>query len=178
MIMNSRISEWQYPLYEESDKRAYRILSRIGKTRRYPKLVGTKKEINSLLKIIVASQKMKDYRKFRDAVIYKLGKNEFDAVQLIHEKITIPKGIDASWAVFMQDKRICLLIDNFNDANISFSGSRSQKCEFIARFLLSQMLQDWRGPLMAVMLECIGKKNVSIQKLNKLLDRWDYTNIF
>src|SRR3989344_3963580 len=139
MIIMANIPEWQYPLYKEPDKVAYAILEKIGKSKLYPKLVGSKEEINDFLKLLVVSQKMKYYRKFRDIAL-----NEFKK----------------------------------KEAKIQFIGNDDEVSEFFVRFLLSQLLQDWRCPLMAVLLECLQDKKVKIAKLNNLLKIWDYTKVF
>ena len=69
-------------------------------------------------------------------------------------------------------------MDEFQDAKIEFLGNNNQTCEFFIRFLLSQLLQDWRGPLMAVILECLQYKRLKIATLNNQLKIWDYTKIF
>ncbi len=175
-----KIPEWQYPLYKESDKTAYAILEKLGKSHKYSKLVGSKEEINAFLKLLVLSQKMKDYRKFRDIAIGEFKKREVNIPTILkHSKnLEIPRSIDESWAIFLQDKRLCELMDDFQDAKIEFTGNNEQIGEFLARFLLTQLLQDWRGPLMAVILECLQDKTVQLLKLNNLLKIWDYTEIF
>lgn len=176
----ANIPEWQYPLYKEPDKVAYAILEKLGKSKSYPKLVGSKDELNGFLKLLVVSQKMKDYRKLRDIALNEFKKKEANIPKILDESknLEIPRGIDESWAIFIQDKRLCELMDNFQDAKIQFSGNDDEVSEFFVRFLLSQLLQDWRGPLMAVLLECLQDKKIKIAKLNNLLKIWDYTKIF
>ena len=175
-----KIPEWQYPLYKESDKVVYAFLEKLGKSKEYPKLVGLKEEINTFLKLLVLSQKMKDYRKFRDIALTEFKKEEVSIRKIVTESknLEIHRGIDKSWAIFLQDKRLCELMDEFQDAEIEFLGNNDQICEFFVRFLLTQLLQDWRGPLMAVILCCLEDKRVKISKLNNLLGIWDYTKIF
>src|SRR3989344_752547 len=180
MINMANIPEWQYPLYKEPDKVAYAILEKLGKSKLYPKLVGSKDEINDFLKLLVVSQKMKDYRKFRDIALNEFKKKEANIPKILNESknLEIPRGIDESWAIFIQDKRLCELMDTFQDVKIQFVGNDNEVSEFFVRFLLSQLLQDWRGPLMAVLLECLPDKKVKIAKLNNLLKIWDYTKVF
>jgi len=175
-----KIPEWQYPLYKDIDKENYIFLEWIGKSKKYPKIIGEKNEINSLLRLIIASQKMKDYRKFRIILMDELKKEEINIPDVLDRsnELKIIKGVDESWAIFFQDKRICELIDEFNDSDIEFIGNKNQVLEFIVRFFLSQLLQDWRGPLMAVIITCLQDKKVEISKLNDLLKIWDYTGIF
>ena len=78
-----KIPEWQYPLYKDIDKENYIFLEWIGKSKKYPKIIGEKNEINSLLRLIIASQKMKDYRKFRIILMDELKKEEKEPKMLI-----------------------------------------------------------------------------------------------
>ncbi len=178
--MKQKIPEWQYPLYKESDKTAYETLEKLGKSKKYPQLIGSEEEINRFLKLLILSQKMKDYRLFRDIALNEFKKKEANISRILNESkdLEIPRGIDTSWAVVGQDKRLCELIDDFQDTQIKFIGNNQQIGEFFVRFLLSQLLQDWRGPLMAVILECLQDKKVNIGQLNNLLKIWDYTQIF
>ncbi len=172
--------EWQYPLYKESDKAAYGFLEKIGKSGKYPKLVGSKEEINAVVKLLILNQKMKEYRKFWDITLGEFRKQEVQISAILKQgkHLNIPRGVDESWAIFLQDKRLCELMDDFRDAYIEFRGNSSHISEFVIRFSLTQLLQDWRGPLMAVLLTCLQEKKVRITTLNSLLHRWDYTNIF
>lgn len=174
------VPEWQYPLYKEPDKVAYVFLERLGKSKTYPELSGSKDEINNFLKLLILSQKMKDYRKFRYIALNEFKKTKANITKILIESknLEIPRGIDESWAVFFQDKRLCELMDNFQDAKIQFIGNDSEVSEFIVRFLLSQLLQDWRGPLMTVLLKCLQDKKIKVSKLNNLLKIFDYTKVF
>ena len=173
----SEIPEWQYPLYKESDKTAYLILEKIGKSKKYPQIVGLQNKINDFLKVMLISQRDKDYRQFRDIVLDELKNKEINVSNILEKGKNI-KISDKSWATFIQDKRICELIDNISKTTIEFQGINDEIAEFIVRFWLSQLLQDWRGPLIAVLLECLDNKKVKVAKLNDLLKIWDYTKIF
>jgi hypothetical protein len=175
-----RIPEWQYPLYKDSDRIAYSLFENIGKSGKYPEIIGTESEVNDFLKLMIVSQKSKNYRQFRDIAIEEIKSGRIDVPALLEKgkNLEYVKGVDESWAIFQQDKRICELIDAFYDAKIKFEGKNREIAEFIIRFFLSQLLQDWRGPKMAVVLECLNDKKVKVSKLNKLLKIWDYTKIF
>jgi len=77
------IPEWQYPLYKESDKIAYAILEKLGKSKSYPKLIGSRDEINDFLKLLILSQKMKDYRRFRNVVLGEFKKKETNTPRIL-----------------------------------------------------------------------------------------------
>lgn len=176
----NKIPEWQYPLYKKSDKVAYALLKKFARAKKGPLMIGTENEINSFVKMLIWSQKMKDYRKFRDIVLAGFRRGKIDIKEALEKgsRLKIKRGIDKSWAIFIQDRRLCLLFDKFKATKIKFQGNKKDTFEFIIRFLLSQLLQDWRGPLMAVLLTCLKAKNVKISKLNSLLKIWDYTKIF
>ena len=177
MVNLNKIPEWQYPLYKQSDKVAYLSLS---KSKSHPGLIGSKDEIGHFLKLLLLSQKMKDYRKFRDIALNEFNKTTANIPQILNKSknFKIIKGVDKSWAIFKQDQRICELMDKFSDAKIQFTGTNKETAEFFKRFLLSQLLQDWRGPLIATIGECLLNKKVKLSKLNQLLKIWDYTRIF
>jgi len=179
-MVNQSIPEWQYPLYKEPDNVVYRLLEKLGKSAKYPKLAGSQSEIDNFLKLLVLSQKMKDYRKFRDIALKEFGKKEVNLFKILEESksIEVSKGIDGSWAIFIQDKRLCEFMDKFQDTKVEFKGTNEEIVEFIIRFILSQLLYDWRGPLLAVILQCLEDKRVKVSDLNYLLRMWDYTSIF
>lgn len=173
--------EWIYPLYKPFDKKVFTFLVKLGQGRISPKIIGTKKEISEFIKLLIVTQKMKKYRLFRDIVLKDIQcKGIIDAQYLIEEgkKLKIPKGIDKSWAIFRQDQRLCILIDKLVKSMVEYIGNKNDIIEFISRFLLTQLLQDWRGPKMMVVKESIKSGKVSLKKLNKLLRYWDFTGVF
>jgi hypothetical protein len=172
-----KIPEWQYPLYEKSDRVAYKALRNLGKSKIYPEITGTRNETNEFLRLLIIGQKSRDYRTLRDIVTNEIRKNEIDAPKILRMGRAALQNADESWAIFTQDKRICEMIGSLSSRKVEFSGNDREIIEFSARFMLSQMLQDWRGPLMAVLIEC-RKKKISLRKLNNLLKLWDYTKIF
>jgi hypothetical protein len=176
-----RIPEWLYPLYKPSDKKVFDLLLCLGNGKIKPKVIGSQKDVSEFVKLLVVTQKMKKYRIFRDMVLSELQKKDIlDLVSLNiwGRKLKVPKGIDKSWAIFIQDKQLCLLIDKLNVKNIDYTGTESDILEFVARFLLTQLLQDWRGPKMMIVIESLRTKKVSIKRLNKLLKYWDFTDEF
>lgn len=176
----NKIPEWQYPLYKKSDVVTYSILRELGKSKKYPKFVGSKTEMDEFVKLLITSQKVKDYRKLRDALLRKFRTRTVKLVDVLfgNKGIKIIKGTDSSWVIFQQDRRICELIDDFYASKIEFEGNAEEITEFVIRFLLSQLLQDWRGPLMAVLINCMKNKRIKVRGLNNLLKLWDYTKIF
>ena len=176
-----KIPEWIYPLYKPFDKKVFKLLVELGHGKINPKIIGTKKEISEFIKLLIVTQKMKKYRIFRDIVLKNIQRKEIiDTKYLIGEGKTlkIPKGIDKSWAIFRQDQGLCILIDKLVKSKVEYAGNKNDIIEFISRYLLTQLLQDWRGPKMMVVKESIKSGKVSLKKINKLLRHWDFTGIF
>lgn len=176
----TKIPYWAYPLYKKSDKTAYFLLVKLAKTKKYLKIMGKQKEINSFLKLLILSQKMKNYRVFRDLALPEFKKKTVNIRKILEKtkNIKITRGVDKSWTVFTQDIKLCQLLDKFQKSKIKFYDSNKEILEFVVRFLFSQLLQDWRGALMMVVLESLKMKKVKISKLNNLLKIWDQTKIF
>jgi|GEM_PF-1910521 len=176
-----KFPEYVYPLYKKSDKEAYNILRKLSAREniRKVKVIGGKEDVAAFIKLLLASQKMRDYRKFRDEVLKDLRNGTLGLRRLVAfgKKLKIPRGVDRSWAVFIQDKRLCIFIDELLKKNITFSYTNKSLVEFVVRFLLSQLLYDWRGPLLAVLLECLERRKVSVARLGRLLKRWNCTRV-
>ncbi|MFA6098672.1 MAG: hypothetical protein WCV50_02765 [Patescibacteria group bacterium] len=172
--------EWLYPLYSKEDKKIFKILVRIAKSRNKIKVIGTPKEMDEFILKLMLSLKLKKWRALVIPTITGLAKGTLNAATLLVQarKLKIKKGIDRSWAIYTQDKRLCLIIDKLAAKKVHYVGSRKDFVEFICRFLLTEFLQDWRGSKIMVALESLKRKNVSLKHLNNLLALWDFTGIF
>lgn len=172
--------EWLYPLYKPVDRRMFRDLIQVARTRKKPKVAGTPKEINQFIKLLVVSTKLKKWRTFVLPVVEGLKKGMLDAPQLVAKgsRFKMKKGIDRSWAVYTQDERLCLAIDKFSARRVHYVGTKGELVEFVGRFLLTELLQDWRGPKMMVAMESVKGKTVRLNRLNRLLALWDFTGVF
>ena len=172
------IPEWQYPLYKESDKKAYKLLEKLGNSGEYPALiVDEEADRISYFKLLLISQKMRKYREFRDIVLKEFEKEKVLLPEIISQGQKLDTS-DNSWAIFTQDRRLLEAVDKIGSSSISVAGSMRDLAEFTVRYWLSQLLFDWRGPLMAVCEEILQKNVADLRRLNNLLKRWDYTGVF
>jgi len=172
--------EYFYPLYKDTDVTIYRTLVGFVNSRKIPSFKGSQSERDKFIKLLILTGKIKDYRLFRDEVLKALKTGVLDLKKLneFGSKIDIPKGVDESWAIFIQDQRICYLLDELADHNVSFMGTDDEFFEFVLRYMLSQLLQDWRGSKMAVATERLKNKEIKLSHLNSVLSKWDFTKIF
>lgn len=174
------ILEWQYPLYKPVDRAMFRIITKAASKSSRMVVLGLRNDYDVFLKLLIVSSKAKDWRAFIEPVVRAIQKSELNLPSLIAigRKLHIRKGVDRSWAVFKQDQRLCLLLDRFRVKKIRYSGTKKEFVEFILRFLLSELLQDWRGPKMMVVIESLKGKSISMRRLNRLLRQWDFTGVF
>lgn len=173
-------AKYFYPLYKPQDERLFSFLVASAEKRDFPEIIGSDIELTAFIKLLVASQKMKDYRQFWAKLIESYENSKFNLAQLndFGQKIEITPGIDESWAIFRQDKDICLLIDELTALDIKSVTDKTGAGEFFSRFLLTQLLQDWRGSLMAVCMTILESGEINFHYLNKLLSSWDLTSIW
>lgn len=169
-----------YPLYKNQDKELFNLLVKSVQEKKFPKIKGDNHNLIGFIKLLISSQKMKDYRKFWDELIKSYQSQVFDLNHLndFGSGVEVSKGVDESWAIFHQDKDICNEIDNVSDLDLDNVINPSLASEFITRFLLTQLLFDWRGPLFATCLTIIGSGNINFLSLNEILKTWDLAEIW
>lgn len=169
-----------YPLYKEQDKKLFDLLIDSVHKNKFPEIKGGEQDLISFVKLLISSQKMKDYRKFWDELIesYQSGLLDLNHLNDFGNKLEITKGVDESWAVFHQDKEICNEIDRIVELNIQRIINPNLAGEFITRFLLTQLLFDWRGPLLATCLTIAESGEINFGHLNEILKTWDLAEIW
>ncbi|OGK15658.1 hypothetical protein A3H80_02200 [Candidatus Roizmanbacteria bacterium RIFCSPLOWO2_02_FULL_37_19] len=173
--------QYRYSLYTEWDKEAFSLLSKIGKSKKYPQVLGTSTDINQLLIIIIRTQKaLHDWRDILKDILQQVKeKNIIDAVALNskYPSESIGKDIPA-WVTYPGDEIVNNFIDHLEKVNITFHGSNEEIAEFILRFILGQLGHDWEQTIMMIW-EMLGEDNsLFIDKLNKEMKNFDYLGIF
>lgn len=168
-----------YPLYEKWDKDTFKTLLNKAKNIGKIRVITNQNETNRFFRNVIISQKSAKWRYFFKIILRHLKLNKLDLAKINKEAKDMPykRGVD-KWAFFEQDKELCRLVDIVSKQKTNFSGSSRNIAEFIIRYILAQLLQDWRGPKMALLLITKGKKKVKVTQINKILSTWDFTNIF
>lgn len=169
--------KYRYPLYDKWDKDCYQLIVKLARQKQIPKILGTKEEINEFLKLLIQSQKMDDWRKFFRVVLKSISSRQIDIPKILEQKFQIPKGYER-WVVFREDKEISDFLDKFNKRRLQFIGSDKEIVEFILRFILAQLLLDWKSSLYALKEIIGGNSKIKLKSLNKVLSEFDYTNVF
>jgi len=172
-------AEYFYPLYKSWEQTTYAFLIKLAKD--YDKIEVEMDQANTdmFFKNLIKSQKAKNWKPFLKVIINQLRKGKLNLSELNKkaEHLEYNKGVE-KWAVFIGDKRLCSMVDRVVTKRVSYAGSRKDLVEFIVKYILSQLLQDWRGPKLMLLTESLQSKKVRIDHLNRLLARWDFTSVF
>lgn len=169
--------KYRYPLYDKWDKDCYKLIVKLAHQKQIPKILGTKEDINEFLKLLIQSQKMDNWRKFFRIVLKPVSSKQIVIPRILKQKFQIPKGYKR-WVVFREDREVSDFLDNFEKRRLQFIGSDKEIVEFILRFILTQLLLDWKSSLHALK-KFIGKNSkIKLKSLNKVLSEFDYTDVF
>ncbi len=167
----------RYPLYNKWDKDCYNLVAKLVRKKQVPEVLGSKEEISQFLKLLIQSQKMHDWRKFLKIVLKSVSSKQINIPKILDYEFKVPKGYE-KWVVYKEHVEITDFLDSLRKRQIQFIGSDKEIVEFILRFILAQLLLDWKGSLY-VMKEIIDKKSkIKLNSLNKILSEFDYTNVF
>jgi hypothetical protein len=169
--------KYRYPLYDKWDKDCYKLIVKLSRQKQTPKILGTKEEINEFLKLLIQSQKMDDWRKFFRIVLKSISLKQIDVPKILKQEFQIPKGYER-WVVFREDREVSDFLDKFSKKRLQFIGSNKEIVEFILKFILAQLLLDWKSSLYALK-ETIGRNSkIKLKSLNNVLSEFDYTHVF
>ncbi len=167
----------RYPLYNKWDKDCYNLIAKLVRKKQVPEVLGTKEEINQFLKLLIQSQKMHDWRKFLKIVLKSISSKQIDIPKILKHKFQVPKDYE-KWVVYKEHVEITDFLDSLRKKQIQFIGSSKEIIEFILRFILAQLLLDWKSSIHAIK-EVMGKRSkIKLKFLNKILSEFDYTNVF
>ena len=174
----NRPPEYFYPLYGNWERNAYAILKKRADELEKMEVKTDQYATNLFFKSLIKSQKSKNWKPFLKQIVRQLRKRKLDIFSLNkNASLEYKKGIE-KWAVFTQDKRLCLMVDKAINRKIYYLGTEKQLIEFIVRYILSQLLQDWRGAKMMILINSLKSNKVRLSSLNSSLSKWDFTRIF
>ena len=163
-----------YPLYKPFDRQLFKKLQKAVKEKY--KFTGNTKEKTFFIKCLFYYQLIRDYRAPL-IIINKNLKKSTSLTKINQETKKVDFTLDLSWVNFKHEKEMVKYAQEFSKAKIKIIGTDPEFDEFVLRYLVSIWLADWQGPLFA-MLQATKDKTVNLKTLNKLLELWDFTNIF
>lgn len=196
---------YRYPLWEQWDKEAFEQLKEIGKTKQYPKIIGSPDDKNRFLIALIRTQKAlgvsyeeyerrikssneakikerhnkNDWRNMLIDILRQVKEtNSINAI-LLNKKYppeSISKNIPA-WVTYKDDKIVNDFIDNLGTKKVKFQGTDKEMAEFVLRFILAQ-LSDWEQSILMIW-EMLGNENsINVKQLNEEMKNFDYLGLF
>lgn len=172
---------YRYSLFEKWDKEVFCQLKEIGKTKKYPKIIGTIPDKNQFLIILIRTQKsLHDWRDLLKNIMQQIKENNVIDASSLNKKYppeSIGKDIP-DWVTYKEDKITNDFIDSLATRKLTFQGTDKEIAEFVIRFILGQLGHDWEQTIMMI-LEILGDKNkISLKELNKEMKNFDYLKLF
>jgi len=172
---------YRYPLVRAWDKETFVFIKTIARSNKLPHLIGTDSDKNKYLVMLIRTQKsLHDWRDFlKDTLNQMKETGSIDALSLItkYPGSSISKEVP-EWATYPADKVVSDFIDELATRKIAFVGTDEQISEFISRFILGQLSNDWESTILMIW-EMLGDGNtLNVKDLNNEMKNFDYLGLF
>ncbi|OGK32604.1 hypothetical protein A3I50_02975 [Candidatus Roizmanbacteria bacterium RIFCSPLOWO2_02_FULL_37_9] len=172
---------YRYSLFEQWDKETFNRLKEIGKSKNYPKIIGSTKDKNQFLITLIRAQKsLHDWRDFLKDILKQVKENNVVDTFSLNKKYP-PESIGKDvpdWVTYEGDKIVNNFIDELEIRKITFHGTDEEISEFVMRFILGQLGHDWEQTIMMVWEMTKDKSVLSLKELNKEMKNFDYLKLF
>ena len=172
---------YRYSLFDAWDHEAFELITKIGKSKIYPKIIGTDKEVNDYLIILIRTQKaLNDWRALLvDTFSQVKGTNTIDAKRLCQKYPPESIGKDEpAWVTYEEDRIVSNFIDSLETRKINFVGDDGEKGEFVMRFILGQLGHDWEQTIVLIWEMLGDESEINVKELNTELRNFDYLKLF
>lgn len=173
--------KYRYALFEPWDTEAFRLIKRIAKTKKFPKILGSQQDKNQFLITLIRTQKsLHDWRQFLIEILSQTKQYGAINIKLLAKKYP-PENIGKdtpAWVTYEEDKIVSDFIDELGTRRINFLGTDKEISEFVMRFILGQLAHDWEQTIMMIW-ELLGdEKIIKVSELNKEMRNFDYLRLF
>lgn len=173
--------QYRYSLFDDWDHNTFALITNIGKTKKYPQVIGTQVEINDFLKILIRTQKsLHDWRAMLVDILDQVEKSNIIDTKNINIKYP-PESIskeEPAWVTYKEDRTVSQFIDTLETREINFVGTNKEVAEFTMRFILGQIGLDWEQTIILI-LEMLGdEKELKLKELNNEFKNFDYLKLF
>lgn len=172
---------YRYPLLDPWDKKAFNMIKRIAQTKNYPKILGTEADKNQFLITLIRTQKsLHGWSEFLVDVLEQVensGKIDIEKLNKEYPSSTISTEVPV-WVTYSEDKIVSDFIDELATRKIDFQGSDKEIAEFIMRFILGQLGNDWEQTIIMIW-ELLGDEStLKVSELNREMRNFDYLKLF
>lgn len=172
--------KYRYALFTLWDRKAFALIENIGKTGKYPRILGRKDDIDQFLTILIRTQKSThDWRNFLADILKEVKRNGVINTRSLNKKYP-PSSISKAkpaWETYEEDKIVSDFIDELETRRIHFQGKNQEISEFVCRFILGQ-LGDWECTIMMIWEMLGDKKELTMKYLNREMKNFDYLKLF
>lgn len=172
---------YRYFLFDLWDKRAFALIKKLTKYDKYPKIIGSREDINQFLKMLIRSQKSTHgWRTFLKDMLNQIKqKNTIDTLSLNakYPPNKVKRG-KPQWVTYKEDKIVSNFIDELGKSKIEFVGSDRDISEFVLRFTLGQLCHDWEQTILMIWEMLGNSKRISLKLLNREMRNFDYLGFF
>lgn len=173
--------KYRYALYEKWDKETFAFIKKMAKEKKYSKILGTYKDKNQFLTMLIRSQKsLHCWREFLKDVIDQVKEKDTIDTKIINKKYP-PESVckdKPAWVTYEEDALVSDFIDELETRKVEFIGTNDEIAEFVFRFTLGQLGHDWEQTIMMIW-ELLGNKNkINLKALNWEMRNFDYLKIF
>lgn len=172
---------YRYSLFDAWDHEAFDLITKVGKSKQYPKIVGSNEEINRYLITLIRTQKaLDDWRALLVDTFTQIKRtNTIDAKELIKKYPPESIGKDEpAWVTYEEDRIVSTFIDSLETRKLNFIGTDVEKGEFVMRFILGQLGHDWEQTIVLIWEMLGDESEISVKELNKELSNFDYLHLF
>lgn len=172
---------YRYSLLRAWDKEAFARIKDLASNKKYPRLVGSSEDKNKYITMLIRTQKsVHDWRDFLKDTLNQIKETgNIDALSLVtkYPHSGISKEVP-EWATYPADKVVSDFIDELATREIKFVGSNEEIGEFILRFILGQLGEDWESTILMIW-EMLGDGNtLHVKHLNNEMKNFDYLKMF
>lgn len=173
--------QYRYSLFDDWDHNALALITKIGTTKKYPQIFGTKVEINNFLKILIRTQKsLNDWRALLVDVLDQVKKTNTINTKVINNKYP-PESISKEepvWVTYEEDRIVSQFIDSLETKDIDFIGTNTEVAEFTIRFILGQIGHDWEQTIILIWEMLGNESKLKLKELNNEFKNFDYLKLF
>ena len=173
--------KYRYALFEKWDQEAFKYIKETAKIKNYPQIPGDREDKNRFLTILIRTQKsLHDWRDLLVDILVQVKTSGVIDTKLLNKKYQ-PESVSKEvppWVTYEDDKIVSEFIDALETRKIGFLGTDDEISEFVMRFILGQLGNDWESVIMMIW-EMLGDENsIQVKDLNREMINFDYLRLF
>lgn len=172
---------YRYPLFDEWDKETFALIRSLAGDKKYPGILGSQEDRDRFLTTLIRAQKsLHGWRGMLIDTISQIKETGKIDTVMINGKYP-PESIGSdipAWVTYAEDRQVSDFIDELAAGKLSFAGTAEEMGEFVLRFILGQLGNDWELTILMIR-EILGKgSEIKLRDLNSEMKNFDYAHLF